>query len=126
MIRFFRVSVPKGAAKLLAIPNGGFRNPIEGARLLEEGVEPGASDLVLILPGGRVVWCEVKTEADALRKIRRTTQSASQEAFQTEVEDLGHTYRVLRSLDELWRLLLEFGVPCRARPFMAVSHQQAG
>jgi hypothetical protein len=47
---------------LLAIPNGGRRNPREGARLKAEGVKPGVSDLLLPLRrqqyGG--LWLEMK------------------------------------------------------------------
>lgn len=47
---------------LFAIPNGGARNPREGARLKAEGVKPGVSDLFLPLPrqGRAGLWIEMK------------------------------------------------------------------
>lgn len=47
---------------LLAIPNGGNRNPREGARLKAEGVKPGVSDLLLPLRRGGFggLWLEMK------------------------------------------------------------------
>lgn len=47
---------------LLAIPNGGRRNPREAARLKAEGVKPGVSDLLLPLRRGGhgSLWLELK------------------------------------------------------------------
>jgi hypothetical protein len=47
---------------LLAIPNGGSRNPREGARLKAEGVKPGVSDLLMPLRRGGFggLWLEMK------------------------------------------------------------------
>ena len=52
----------KIANYLLAIPNGGRRNPREGARLKAEGVKPGVSDLLLPLRRGGFagLWIELK------------------------------------------------------------------
>lgn len=52
----------KVADYLLAIPNGGNRNPREGARLKAEGVKPGVSDLLLPLRRGGFagLWLELK------------------------------------------------------------------
>jgi len=47
---------------LLAIPNGGKRNPREAVRLKAEGVKPGVSDLLLPLrrQGMSGLWTEMK------------------------------------------------------------------
>jgi len=47
---------------LLAIPNGGHRNPREAGRLKAEGVKPGVSDLLLPLrrQGAAGLWLELK------------------------------------------------------------------
>lgn len=74
-----------------AVPNGEKRDVRVGARLKEEGVLPGVSDLVLILPG-RVVFAEIKTVAGRL--------SPAQKAFREAVQGLGHPYVVWRSLDD--------------------------
>lgn len=46
--------------RFFAIPNGGARDPITGARLKAEGVRAGAPDLVFWRQKGRVLWMEVK------------------------------------------------------------------
>lgn len=74
-----------------AVPNGEKRDVRVGARLKEEGVLPGVSDLVLILPG-RVVFVEIKTAAGRLSPV--------QCAFREVVQGLGHSYMVWRSLDD--------------------------
>lgn len=74
-----------------AVPNGEKRDVRVGARLKEEGVLPGVSDLVLILPE-RVVFVEIKTVAGRL--------SPAQCAFREVVQGLGHSYMVWRSLDD--------------------------
>lgn len=74
-----------------AVPNGEKRDVRVGARLKEEGVLPGVSDLVLILPG-RVVFVEIKTAAGRLSPV--------QKAFREVVQGLGHPYVVWRSLDD--------------------------
>jgi hypothetical protein len=50
------------ATYLLAIPNGGKRNPREAMRLKAEGVKPGVSDLLLPLRrhGFGSLWVEMK------------------------------------------------------------------
>lgn len=52
----------KIADYLLAVPNGGARDPREGARLKAEGVKPGVSDLLLPLrrDGFYALWLELK------------------------------------------------------------------
>lgn len=70
-----RVKIPPGsdvkpgsviADYLLAIPNGGRRNPREGARLKAEGVKPGVSDLLLPLRRGGFgsLWLELKAPGE--------------------------------------------------------------
>ncbi len=51
---------------LLAIPNGGRRNPREGARLKAEGVKAGVSDLLLPLRrcGFAGLWLELKAPGE--------------------------------------------------------------
>ena len=61
------------------------------------GMRPGASDLVIIMPAGRVIFVELKNEIG--------TQKKGQKLFQSRVEELGHTYILIRSLDELKKAL---------------------
>lgn len=49
---------------LMAIPNGGARNAVTGARLKAEGVRAGVPDLLLAIPrnGFHGLWLEMKRE----------------------------------------------------------------
>ena len=51
-------------AWLFAVPNGGRRDAVTGAKLKAEGVKPGVPDLVLPVPRGGYhgLWIEMKTE----------------------------------------------------------------
>lgn len=76
----------------LAIPNGGRRDAVTGARLKKEGVVAGAADLVLILDDGETVWVELKTP--------KGRQSDNQKEFQAKLQNLSHTYLIWRSIDD--------------------------
>ena len=58
---------------LLAIPNGGRRDKITGARLKAEGVKPGVSDLLLPLrrQGFAGLWLELKAPGEKPTKVQR-------------------------------------------------------
>lgn len=119
LVQYFDLNVPKGAAYLFSIPNGGRRDEITGSILKAEGARAGMSDLVLLLPGGRAVFLEVKLDQVKIGTVvlqKRTKQGASQRESQRIVEALGFTYRVIRSLDDFVATLQEFGVPLRAIP----------
>jgi len=47
-VRWFRLKYPKLKNVLFAVPNGGRRDAITGARLKEEGATSGVSDLILL------------------------------------------------------------------------------
>lgn len=72
------------------VPNGGARHPVEAIALLRDGVRPGVADLPVMLPGGRIVWLEVKSEDGALRQ--------SQREFRDVCAALGHPYYLVRSV----------------------------
>jgi hypothetical protein len=61
------------------------------------GLRAGASDLVLVL-NKKVVFLEIKTPKGRL--------SENQKTFKTAVEDLGHLYKVARSVQDVEQLLL--------------------
>lgn len=72
---------------LIAIPNGGKRNPREAARLKKAGVMPGVSDLFLAYPcGGRHgLWIEMK--AAKPHNARLTTAQAD---WLEEMQKMGY------------------------------------
>ena len=49
-VHWFRIQYPEYATLIFAVPNGGARNAITGARLKDEGVTAGVADLILLLP----------------------------------------------------------------------------
>jgi hypothetical protein len=119
-------------AILFHVPNGEKRDPVTAsiltgitasarAALPEEdalrpygmGVLPGVSDFVLLLPGPRTIFVEVKIPESP--EHTGGTLSKTQRRFRDGIEKLGHTYRVVRSVEEYAALLEEFGVELRAR-----------
>lgn len=76
-----------------AIPNGGSRNKIEAFHLKQSGVLAGASDIVILLKGGRCVFVELKDG-------KTGRQSDTQKVFQKNVESLGFQYLLWRSFDD--------------------------
>lgn len=62
------------------------------------GLQDGVSDNIIIAPRGKVYFIEFKTPTG--------TQQDNQKEFQKIVTDLGHTYYIVRSLDEFRSLVL--------------------
>jgi hypothetical protein len=81
----FHFSVPNGV--LL----GGRNNYAIMNTLKNEGLCLGASDLV-VMPKGKLLFCEIKTKIGV--------QSESQKEFQKQIEVLGYTYLIWRSIDD--------------------------
>ena len=81
VVRFLRMQ----GHYVFAVPNGGNRNLREAARLKQQGVTAGVSDLILLLPG-RVYFIELKNPNGKGR------QSPSQREFEDTVRGYGHEY----------------------------------
>jgi hypothetical protein len=47
-VRWFNLQYPQLEGRLFAVPNGGRRDAVTGAKLKAEGVVPGVSDLILL------------------------------------------------------------------------------
>lgn len=69
-VETFRLIYPKYRWRLFAIPNGGKRGAMEAARLVKEGVLPGALDLFLAVPRPEKkaygLFIEMKTQTGRL------------------------------------------------------------
>jgi len=77
-----------------------FNNPpnaIQGAMLKSMGLTKGVADLVYLLPFGKVLFIEMKTETG--------TQSKEQIAWQVLVESLGFEYVICRSFEQFKELI---------------------
>lgn len=102
-VRWFRLKHPHLAARLFAVPNGGRRDGITGARLKEEGVLAGVADLVLLVPNAKyhALLIEMKTP--------KGRQSDSQRAWQLAVAgNDDYLYVVVRSLEEFIKVIEEY------------------
>ena len=93
-VRWFNYQWPEYRGLLFAVPNGGARSKATAGKLKAEGVVPGVSDLILLVP---------KQWAFALcieMKTAKGRQSPEQKIWQKKVEGHGYKYAVCRSLDE--------------------------
>lgn len=102
-VRWFRLKHPRLAARLFAVPNGGRRDGITGARLKEEGVLAGVADLILLVPNAdyHALLIEMKTP--------KGSQSESQKAWQRAVAgNDDYMYVVCRSLEGFIKTIEEY------------------
>ena len=87
------------------VPNGGLRGKREAAKLKWQGVLPGAPDLCVPIPGGRVLWIEVKSDVGVL--------SSDQKAFRDWCAANGHIWTVVRSIDDVRSFFIILDVTTR-------------
>lgn len=96
-VRWYRYKWHAYWHNLFAVPNGGRRDKVTGAKLRDEGVLAGVSDLVLLRPNARYhgLCIEMKT--------RTGRQADTQREWQRLIERDGYKYVVCRSLDDFMR-----------------------
>lgn len=87
---------------LFAVPNGGSRNKIEAVNLKRQGVKPGVSDVILLIPkkGFASLCMEFKTKTGR--------QSPEQKEFQKQAETCGSKYVIVRSVKEAIEKVREY------------------
>lgn len=66
----------------------------------------GVPDRIVMLPGGRIVFVELKTDTGKLSRL--------QELQRRQIAELGQTVRVLHGLAEVRDFFLEFGLETAA------------
>lgn len=103
--RFLKIVAPD--LVFYAVPNGGFRNVREAAKLKAMGVKAGVADLAVVLPDLRAAFIELKTATGRV--------NANQAEFQSTCDRLGIPYAVCRSVDDVAATLKGWGVNLRAR-----------
>lgn len=93
-VRWFRLQYSCLSALLFAVPNGGRRDRVTGAKLKAEGALAGVADILLLCPSSRYhgLCIEFKTLTGR--------QSEAQKTFQHKVEGAGYAYCVVRSVDD--------------------------
>ena len=84
-----------------AVPNGGARHIRVAVRLKAEGVKRGVPDLHIMMPGGRLVYLEMKIKGGSL--------SADQKAFRDMARALGFEWGMARTLDQAIDFLASIG-----------------
>ena len=67
-------------------------NRVAGAIMKGDGAAAGFSDLIVIAPGGKTLFLEVKTSSGKL--------SEAQKSFANDLQLMGHNYSVVRSIDD--------------------------
>lgn len=111
-VHWFRIQYPEYATLLFAVPNGGARNAITGARLKDEGVTAGVSDLILLLPQWFTTWRGEKGCKYAGLCIEMKTptgrQSPEQRAWQAAVEAQGYKYAIARDVLGFVKIIQEY------------------
>ena len=102
-VQWFRMQYPELRGRLFAVPNGGRRDAVTGAKLRDEGVTAGVADLILLRRNSRygALLIEMKTP--------KGKQSESQKAWQQAVcaQD-EYRYVVCRSLEEFMNEVNEY------------------
>ncbi len=87
---------------LFAVPNGGYRNAREAARMKAEGVVPGVADVILLIARGKynALCIEFKT--------KKGRQTKLQKIWQQHAEIHGCKYIIVRSTEEFIAQVKEY------------------
>lgn len=97
-VRWFNLKYRKLKGRLFAVPNGGKRDALTGAKLKAEGVVAGVADLILLVPNRfyGALLVEMKTLTGR--------QSKSQKDWEQIITSEGnYKYVVCHSLDDFIR-----------------------
>jgi VRR-NUC domain protein len=96
-VQWFRTQHPKFNHNLFAVPNGGRRDKVTGAKLKAEGVLAGVADLILLKSNADygALLIEMKTGSGK--------QSEVQGRWQKAIEKDGYKYVLCRSLEDFMR-----------------------
>lgn len=104
IVQWFNLALSPNVA-WCAIPNGGYRRRKEAQIMKGLGTVPGAPDLVIFYPHGRVLCLEVKTDTGRV--------SESQYWFHAKLQWCGVPLEIVRSLDDAIEACRRYGVPTK-------------
>ena len=96
-VQYLRIMENLGKLTFFHPPNGGGRSKAEGGIFKSLGVKPGVPDLVLLFPGGRCAFIEIKAPGG------RTSEA--QKEFRNQAEYFGFAYAECRAVDEVERFV---------------------
>ena len=102
-VRYFNLRYPHLKGRLFAVPNGGRRDKVTGAKLKAEGVVPGVSDLILLKSNRH--YGALLIEMKKLKGRQRDSQKAWQNIVCADGE---YKYVVCRSFDDFKREVDDF------------------
>lgn len=106
-VRWFNLQYPHLRGRLFAVPNGGRRDAVTGAKLKDEGVIAGVSDLILLKSN----HCYGALLIEMKRKDGR--QRASQRWWQSVItENDEYKYVVCHSFDDFMREVTDYLNDC--------------
>ena len=89
-----------GMLTFYAVPNGGWRSPVEAGILVGQGVRAGVPDLVVLFSGGRSLYIELKAEKGRL--------SEKQVKWRDRLLGMGFAWGIAKTVDEAAALLNMF------------------
>lgn len=101
-IKWYRLEYPKMRHNLFAVPNGGRRDGITGAKLKEEGVLAGVADLIFLKSNRYygALLIEMKT--------KKGSQQDSQFEWERKITQDGYKYVICRSLDDFIKEITDY------------------
>lgn len=89
-----------------AVPNGGKRHVSVAKKLKAEGVKKGVADLLFF-------WADLVLAVEM--KTAKGRQSKSQKEWAKRWRSNSRHYVICRSLDDVYRVLCDFGFPLKMR-----------
>lgn len=101
-VRWFRLQYPHLSELLIAVPNGGFRNKKEAARMKGEGIVPGVADLLLLVPSSGFGALGIEMKAGAGR------QTDLQKKWQERFEKAGNKYIICRDAEDFVNIVRKY------------------
>lgn len=102
-IAFVRAVAPD--CLVFAVPNGGLRSKSEASRMRWTGTLAGVPDMILLAPGARAIFIEVKADKGRL--------SPEQSEVIEWIERLGFSCWIVRSVDDMRAVLQRHQIKTR-------------
>jgi hypothetical protein len=102
IVKYFDAIGLRRDCLVFSVPNEGRRSRVAAGILKSMGMLPGVADLVIVAPGGRCHFLEVKTARGKL--------SSTQQEFRRRCRSLDVPHAIVRSLDDVGRALSEWGL----------------
>jgi len=96
-VQYLRIMENLGELTFFHVPNGGRRSRAEARIFKGLGVRAGVPDLVVLFPGGRCAFIEIKSNKGRL--------STSQKAFKNTAESMAFPFLEARGVDEVERFV---------------------